>query len=233
MKAVIVSVMVLTLALCSSSKATDFATSVGADTPKQELMKVSQDGFDAMRTVRAARIAIFNGEPKLAIKMLGKAKVELDAAAKDASKFIENIKTMVGEAIVEDKTGTAKMDWIPIDGQVSLANTFVPSPEKTEHINKANEYFKKGRSKEAIEELRLAEIDVTYTCVLMPLQATTKCVAEATRLAEEHKYYEANLALKVAEDGLIIDSVSLIAMPKHKSKENSPKVKSKKNVNWK
>ena len=82
-------------------------------------------------------------------------------------------------------------------------------PRKKEHIAKANEHFKKGRAKEAIEELRLGEINVSYTRVMMPLTATKKCLADAMQLAKEHKYYEANLSLKAAEDGLILDSVGL------------------------
>lgn len=204
----------------------------------QDLMKVSKDGFLAMRAVRAARIAIFNGEPKVAVEIMGKAKDALDAASKDESMFIADLKTMAGKKAVHgtttagDKTAhgttTAAMPattWIPIDGQISLADTYVPTPEKTEHIAKANEHFKSGRAKEAVEELRLGEIDVTYSRVMMPLTATKKCLADAMQLATEHKYYEANLSLKAAEDGVVVDSVSLADTPQYKS---GPKDQTKK-----
>ena len=199
----------------------------------QEVMKVSKDGFLAMRAVRAVRLAIFNGDPKVAVKMMGKAKKALDAAAKDESMFVADMKTLAGNKAAHGTTSTSSSatpatTWIPIDGQISLADTYVATPEKTEHIAKANEHFKSGRAKEAVEELRLGEIDVTYSRVMMPLTATTKCLADAMQLADEHKYYEANLSLKAAEDGVIVDSVGLADVPQDKggSKEVAKKTSS-------
>ena len=200
----------------------------------QEVMKVSKDGFLAMRAIRAARIAIFNGEPKEAVEIMGKAKAALDAASKDESLVVSDLKTLAGNKAAHGTTtttATPATTWIPIDGQISLADTYVPTPEKKEHIAKANEHLKSGRAKEAIEELRLGEIDVTYSRVMMPLTATKKCLADAMQLAEEHKYYEANLSLKAAEDGVIIDSVGLADTPQDKvgpkdqTKKGSPTVK--------
>jgi hypothetical protein len=204
------------------------ATKVSA--AAQDLMKVSKDGFLAMRAVRAARLAIFNGEPKVAVEIMGKAKDALDAASKDESMFVSDMKTLAGNKAAHGTTtttaaATPATTWIPIDGQISLADTYVPTPEKKGHIAKANEHFKNGRAKEAVEELRLGEIDVTYSRVMMPLTATKKCLADAMRLATEHKYYEANLSLKAAEDGVIVDSVGLAGVPQYKSE---PKDQAKK-----
>ena len=171
---------------CAGKKAAA-CPSAKVNAATQELMKVSKDGFMAMRVVRAARIAIFDGEPKVAVEMLGKAKKALDAASKDESMFIADMKAMAGKKAAHGTTtagdkaahhgtttaaATKAMIWIPIDGQIALADTYVPTPEKKEHIAKANEHFKKGRAKEAIEELRLGEINVSYTRVMMPLTAT-------------------------------------------------------------
>lgn len=222
MKTVVVSLLALTLAFGSYCLAADqHAKTNNPNTPTQEVMKVSQDGFSAMRSIRAARVAIFNGEPEVATEMLNKAKTNLQTAYSDASTFFKNTKTTTGATAGTDQKNV-KMDWIPIDGQVALAETYVPSPKKAEHINKANMFFKEGQSQKAIEELRLGEIDVNYTCVMMPWEATMKCVTEACRLADEHKYYEANLALKTAEDGLIIDSVSLMEAPKDTHTQHQP-----------
>jgi hypothetical protein len=213
----------------------------------KELMKVSKDGFMAMRAVRVARLAIFNGEPKLAVKIMGKAEKSLDAASKDESLFVSDLKTLAGNKAVHGTTtseekaapvtttpaATEAMNWIPIDGQIALADMYVPTPEKKEHIAKANEHFKNGRAKKAIEELRLGEINVTYTRVMLPLTATTKCLANAMQLATEHKYYEANLALKAAEDGVVLDSVSLAdykAEPKDQTKTNAPSDRNEKEM---
>ena len=42
----------------------------------------------------------------------------------------------------------------------------------------------------------------------MPIDTTAKAVDQAAKLLAESKYYEANLALKKAEDGWVIDSQS-------------------------
>ena len=122
-------------------------------------------------------------------------------------------KPRIQEKKADDKSASDKMDLIPIDGEIAIADTFVPSAEKKKHIDKANEHLKSGRSKEAIEELRLGEVDVVFTRVMLPLESTKKRVADAEKLAGDHKYYEANLALKAAEEGIVIDAVDLMGTP--------------------
>jgi hypothetical protein len=57
--------------------------------------------------------------------------------------------------------------------------------------------------------LREADIGLSVSRVLMPVKDTITHVDKAIELFGEHKYYEANLSLKAAEDGLIVDSVLL------------------------
>jgi hypothetical protein len=178
-----------------------------------ELMKVSHEGFDAMRAVRAARVAIFNGEPTAAMKWLDKAQADLQNAAKDAPLFVTTTEVAVGGKVVAGELTVAKPNWIPIDGQVSMSDSFVASPEKAKHIQKANQHFQNGWNKKAIEELRLASIDVSCTRVLMSLTTTTNCVAEAAKLVGQKKYFEANMVLKTAEDALVVDSTNVFATP--------------------
>lgn len=49
-----------------------------------------------------------------------------------------------------------------VEGQVVLVDHFVMTPEKKAHISKANEHFKNGEQKQALDELRQGEIDVNY-----------------------------------------------------------------------
>jgi hypothetical protein len=186
---------------------------VSASNPKNEaertLMKLSQDGFSTMRSVRAARIALFNGKTESVSELLNNAKVSLEAAEKEAPSFVVKVKETLNGKNVENETETEKVDLIPIDATLTIADDYVPTNEKKAHIAKANEHFKKGQHKEAMEELRLAEVDLNYTRTLMPIKATMKHVDQAIKLLAEHKYYEANLALKAAEDGLTVETVSL------------------------
>ncbi|CAD5733692.1 protein [Escherichia coli] len=62
----------------------------------------------------------------------------------------------------------------------------------------------------AIETLHLAGIDVAETQLLMPLKQTIAKVDKAREMLDNGKYYEANLALKGAEDGIITDTETII-----------------------
>jgi len=88
---------------------------------------------------------------------------------------------------------------------------------KSARIDKANEHFKNGKAKEALEELRLGDISVLYTRAWMPIAAANKQIEHATKLMNDHKYYEANLALKAIGDTITVDSVAINEPVKTKS----------------
>ena len=81
----------LVIALASAARAADQAPAEKKMPAKnglaEDLMKVSNDGYHAVRAIHVARIAIFNGNTKLADELLEKAKKDLDAATKDAATF--------------------------------------------------------------------------------------------------------------------------------------------------
>ncbi|WP_251004409.1 YfdX family protein, partial [Escherichia coli] len=81
--------------------------------------------------------------------------------------------------------------------------------EKNNAIKIANEKMAKGDKKGAMEELRLAGVGVMENQYLMPLKQTRNALADAQKLLDKKQYYEANLALKGAEDGIIVDSEAL------------------------
>jgi hypothetical protein len=196
----------------ASEKAKDAVLSAAApkDGADRALMHLSQEGFSAVRAVRAARIALFNGKPELVKQLLDSADASLQAAEKEAPSFTVKVSETVDGKNEGSATENGKVDLIPIDATLALADDYVPTHEKKNHIAKANEHFKKGQTKEAMEELRLADIDLNYTRILMPIDATKKHVDQAIKLLDEHKYYEANLALKAVEDGLTVQTMSLI-----------------------
>ena len=195
-----------------SDKANDSV--ISAASPKDQTdatpTKLSQDGFAAIRSVRAARLAIFNGKLEMVSEQLTKAKELLDKAEKEAPSFTVKTDASINGKNVETDTETGTIDLIPIDATLALADDYTPTREKSAHIAKANEHFKKGQKEEAFEELHLADVDINYTRVMMPLASTRKHVEQAIKLVGEHKYYEANLALKAVEDGLTLDSINLL-----------------------
>ena len=157
-----------------------------------ERTMVSEKGFAAMQTIHAARLAIFNGETDAAKEMLGKAN------------------GLMQEIANENYHCEGKEGQVPINGSITLDKSFVPGEKHASYLAKANEYFQKGQKAEGMEQLKQGEIAVNFARVLMPYNATSKKLNEAIELANQSKYYQTNLALKAAEEGMDFDSISLI-----------------------
>ncbi|AEG02679.1 YfdX family protein [Methylomonas methanica] len=175
------------------------------------LDKVSKEGQMAVRELKWARVAIFDGNIPQAKDLLGKSKQQLAEVEKQAPELIVTVKTeqkIAGKTVDHDKK-TITDDLVPIDAGLTLADDFVVTPEKQEKINKANEHLKNKEPAKAVQVLREADIGISVTRELMPVKNTIKHVDKAIELVDQHQYYEANLALKAAQDGLIIDSVIL------------------------
>ena len=100
---------------------------------------------------------------------------------------------------------------VVINATIALSEDYVATPEKESAIKSANEKLAKGDQKGAIDTLRLAGIGVIENQYLMPLNQTRKAVAQAQKLLKAGKYYEANLVLKGAEEGIVVDSEMLVA----------------------
>lgn len=166
----------------------------------KEVAKVAQQGFNAMRDVQYARVSLFRGYPDVAQKLVDQAQTLLSDDSTNWKDFIK----------ADKKTPLAGDNYVVINASISLAEDFVATPEKQKAIDNANAKFKKGDHKGAMEALRLAGVGVTETQYLMPLKQTQQAVKKAQQLLKEGKYYEANLALKGAEEGIITDSVSLV-----------------------
>lgn len=165
-----------------------------------ETLKISEHGFAAVRDVRMARLAIFQGKPEHAVKLTEAAAKLLTDDSADWKKFASTNKKA---ALIGDQ-------YIAIDGTMGISENFIATPEKQAAIKKANEQLTKGDKKDAMETLRLADIAVIQKLYLLPLKQSQKAVADAQKLLKEKKYYEANLALKAVEDSLVIDSHAVI-----------------------
>ncbi len=190
---------------------TSSATATGSQNVKR-LRQFSEAGHSAMMNIADARLAIFDGDPKVAMKLMESARSNITLAEKDVPSMAgitQGDKTKP----VTVNTLDAKMRSVPVDGQLALADDFVMTPEKKVHVDKANESFKKGDHATGLEELRLGAIDVNYTRWWLPIAPTETHLDQAIKLASESKYYEANLALKAIEDSVTIDSISFSDLP--------------------
>jgi hypothetical protein len=163
-------------------------------------VQVSKDGYEVMHDVRAARLALFDGNTDQATKLVDQAQQKLIAARNDE------------KAVGNNSKGDPNL--ISIDGQLVVGHDYVATPEKTAHLKQGNEQLKAGKNSEAIEQLKLADVDIGYTRILMPLAETQKHVDEAAALLYSKNYYDANMALKQAEEGLDTETVLLVEAPK-------------------
>ncbi|HGW1984037.1 TPA: YfdX family protein [Escherichia coli] len=164
-----------------------------------EKMKMEQRGINIMRDIQYARLTLFSGDTEGTVKLIN-----------DANKLLTSEDTTWAQLVRKDKKTPQEGDvYVIINSQLTLAEDFTATPEKQKAIDEANKKLDKGDKKGAIEKLQLAGINISETQWLMPLKQTQQKVKSAQSLMAEGKYYEANLALKGAEDGTIMDTVSL------------------------
>ena len=180
---------------------------------RKETQQFSQAGHSALLNIGDARLAIFNGDPTIAVKLMESAKTLLTQAGKDAASMGADARSAGKSMPGAGNTSNAASLNVPVDGQLAVADDFVMTPDKKTHIDKANEQFKKGDHATGLEELKLAAIDVNYTRWWLPVAATQTHLDQAIKLANENKYYEANLALKAIEDSVTMDSIGFGDLP--------------------
>lgn len=182
----------------------------------RDFMKLSTDGGVAFRALHLARIAIFEADPVAAKRLIADARAALAKAKVDSTAFMKaeaDLKAPKELAAAPPAAAGPAVAWLPIDGQLTLGEDFVATPAKAAAVAEANQHLEKGQRKEAVEKLKLADVNVTFAMALAPLDKTIAEVDMAARLMDEGKYYEANAAMKKAEDGVRYDSVAIVAVP--------------------
>ncbi len=203
-----------------------FAVDQPADqsTADHDFTKLSTEGLKAFQDVRLARIAIFDGQTKQAKTYVDEAKTAIAKAKTDDTAFTKaesDMKTPPAMA----KPGADKVTpsatpiaWIPVDGSLTLDEDYTATPEKAAGITAANEKLKKGQSKDAMEALKLAQINAVFVTELAPMESTMTGIDKAAQLVDSGQYYQANQALKSVEDGVRFDAIDMTNSPKEAAK---------------
>ncbi|MEZ5565166.1 MAG: YfdX family protein [Gammaproteobacteria bacterium] len=198
----------------AASTASVVTTPTKMDPQAQALARFSDDGERAMRAIRGSRFAIFKGQPKLAVDLMNQADTALKAAVKDAPSFdVSTTMKVQGKTLNTNKVKDQKARLVPFDTQITVAEDYMDSPAKKAHVAKANTHLAKGEKQQAIDELRLGDIDVNYQRSWLPIGVAEKHLEQALKMAADQKYYEANLALKAIEDSVTYDSVNSLDTP--------------------
>lgn len=222
------SAMVLATSLMASAAYAATTPSMQT-TANHDYSKLSVQGANALRDVELARLAIFNGQTGAAKTYTDDAERAIAKAQTDDAVFIKaesDLRTPANMAHSSTGTtpSTTAIRWIPVDGSMTLGEDFVATPEKSASVTKANEQLKKGQKKDAMETLKLANIDVNFVLEVAPLDKTTSGIQNAAQLMSSAKYYEANQALKGVEDGMRYDTETIDEVPKAAANASTGKV---------
>ncbi len=184
----------------------------GQQTAIKDFGKLSLDGMEAMRDIRLARLAIFDGKTAKAKTLLTDAQTALGKAKTEDVVFTKSeaeLKPGPGAkpaAPAGTKLSATPITWIPVDGELALGEDYTATPEKAAGVAKANTQIKHGEKTAALDTLKLADIDVYFFEEVAPLDATVSGVDTAAQLVDSAQFYEANQALKSVEDGMRFDS---------------------------
>jgi hypothetical protein len=210
--AVVLSITLVALPVFAAAKSTTEST------PDKDFGKLSTDGSKVLQDVGLARLAIFNGQVTEAKRYTEEAMTAVEKAKNDDSVFTKaeaDLKPPAGMTQPGAATAsTTPIKWIPMDGSMTLGEDYPATPEKSAGVSKANEQLKKGEHQKAMETLKLANVDVSFMTEVAPLDKTSSGIKQATQLLDSGKYYEANQALKVVEDGFRFDVTDIDSAPK-------------------
>lgn len=198
--------------------------SAATQADNKDFRKLSADGLKALRDVRRARLAIFDGQTDQAKKYVDEARIAIGKAKTDDTAFMKDEASLKPPAGMNQKTTQGGTDnsapsktptaWLPVDGGLALGEDFVATPAKAAGVAKANEQLKKGDHKQAMETLKLSEINVAFEMEVAPLEKTVSGIDSAAQLIDSGKYYEGNQALKGVVDGLRFDVADINGGPK-------------------
>jgi len=190
----------LTPAVAAETRSAPTQQTATPAVPASEIIATSQDAASVLQNVRAARVALFEGTPQVA-------QAHVDAAVKS----VEAARNAAADVAIA--ASGAEERYVPFDISMSLTEGFQPTEDNVAELQKAHAHMTQGDQKEAAAVLTGADIAVTVSAALMPVDAAAAHVSEAARLMAAGKYYEANLALKSVETGVVVETYALTALP--------------------
>jgi hypothetical protein len=187
----------------TNQKSPDAVAKTTTSSNDTELLTTVDDAYTAMREVRAARLALFDGNTDMATQMTN------DAIAK-----MQSAETSEAKWGVPSKSGQQGVTYVPFDSSIMLGEGFTVTPDNSKAVSAANDQMAKGDAKGAAETLKASNIDVSVAAAMVPAKLSLTHLQDAAKLIKSGKYYEANLALKGVEDGVVIDQWGLAQLPR-------------------
>ncbi len=178
----------------------------------KDLSKLSIDGAGAYQDISLARLAIYDGKPDMATKLVSEAATSLSHAKSDDAVFMKAESDLTppktdkadAKTMIASKNAVA---WVPVDGQFMIDETLTPT--KANAVDQANKHLRNGEPDKAKEALKVASVDADYVVTLAPLVQTMQDVQKASQMLSTHDYYGASQQLREAQMGVRYDTVVL------------------------
>lgn len=126
-----------------------------------------------------------------------------DKSANDGSKDASSQSASSGSSAGQSDVNK-QVEWLPVDGSVSINEDFTAKPEKAKAVAEANKKLASGDKKGAMDTLKLAEVDTMVTLAVVPLQQTITDVDAAKQLIDSGKFYEGSQKLKAVQDATLL-----------------------------
>lgn len=182
---------------------TALAATEAAYTTQDTMLQTADEAAGALTKVQAARLALFNNETATAKQELEAAKTLLkDSEAALTPKMLHDF-TMAG----------SKTNYLPVDMQMSLTESFKATDENKQALQKAYGLFETAKADEAVDVLRVAAIDVRVSAAMVPYEETLKNIDAALGNIEKGSFFEANLNLKSIHDSIVTREFGIDAIP--------------------
>jgi hypothetical protein len=201
--AVLAALMTTTAFPALATPAATPATATPAYETQAEMLRTADVALHAVIRARAARLALFENDIEGAKARIAEAMAEFTEAESTFNDLVLRD--------TEDPANAAR--YLPFDMSMALTETFTDTEENRQALQEAAGLMQSGAQDEAVQVLRLAQIDVNVSAAMLPVLETSESLARAQAMIDNGQFFEANLALKDVEDSILVRSFSIDAIP--------------------
>jgi hypothetical protein len=185
-----------------------------------EAQVMSSNAVSILNHVADARNDIHEKQYSLAKGELNQAQAVLDVVRSQMP--VLRIKDRI--AIAQKKlnyssTDDVTADLVPIYGDLSYVEDFVPTQNSKSHLDKAKEHLKKGDKKSAQNELKAAGEAISYSEVDLPLSKTQQNIKTALIALNQNDPNTATKQLALVENNLQINFTTIGEQPDHQKNQ--------------
>ena len=189
-----------------------------SNTAAKDYGRLSIDGSHAFSEIGLARLAIYDGKPAIAGRLVADARTLLMRARSDDAVYMKAETALrppknAGATVPPPPADATPKAWLPVDGVFAIDETLEPTPDKARAVQAANQHMRNGEPDKARDALKVANIDADYTLEVAPLGQSMADVNRAAQLMAGKDYYNASQALRQAQDGVRYDTISFDDVP--------------------